>query len=479
MDPPFQAEYRSVMSQMELVPVADEAQRAVTRSWSAFVARRPLPDEGAEVVGDRSVRSLVRDSWHRSVAAQVAPSLASAPVALEPSALAVTCEESDWFGTAHRAVAQQLSTFAGDGHIVTLFDAEGSMLAAEGDPHALNRMAEINFAPGGNWAETRVGTNGPGTALATGAPTHIVGAEHFCERWQAWHCAAVPVRDPATLRVIGAVDISGFREQAHPHTLSLALALGLAIEQTLAARELARRYLMLESFHALVARYPGDSVLAIDRGGRVLTHSPAFPADAAHACAHLVRTMPFVLTSDPAGAPLSLGPDRSALWFPVRQGPTVVGGCFIVPGGPLPRGSEGIAFERGEVRVYARRFFEAGAREMGRLRLEIDADVYDAMQAYHWPGNVRELKQVVRRVLNSCGGRITLQHLPHAIREAWAGATDHLSSPIDDEDARLMQVVRESRTMAEAAAKLQITRSTLYRRMERYGLKPKRVVGRQ
>jgi len=54
-----------------------------------------------------------------------------------------------------------------------------------------------------------------------------------------------------------------------------------------------------------------------------------------------------------------------------------------------------------------------------------------------------------------------------------------LSSPIDDEDARLMQVVRESRTMAEAAAKLQITRSTLYRRMERYGLKPKRVVGRQ
>ena len=32
---------------------------------------------------------------------------------------------------------------------------------------------------------------------------------------------------------------------------------------------------------------------------------------------------------------------------------------------------------------------------------------------------------------------------------------------------------------AEAASKLRITRSTLYRRMERYGLKPRRVVGRQ
>jgi len=452
------------------------AQGAVTRAWDEVVRRGGDP---ILVGADEGIRTVVRESWGRSLSARVEPTLITAPTALEATALADTREESDWFGTAHRAVSQQLRTFAGDGHIVSLFDADGCMLAADGDPRALDGMADINFAPGGCWSEALVGTNGPGTALATGAPTHIIGAEHFCERWHAWHCAAVPVRDPATLQVIGAVDISGFREQAHPHTLNLALALGLAIEQTLAARELERRYLMLQSYHALVARYPGDSVLAVDRGGRILTQSPSFSGEVADACVHVVRTMPFVLSNDPAGAPLSLGDTHSVTWIPVRQGRTVIGGCFVLAGAPLRKGSEGIPFAQGDVRVYARRFFEAGARELGRLRVDVDPEVYDAMQAYRWPGNVKELKQVVRRVLMNAERRVTLQHLPHAIREAWAGASDLLSSAIDDEDALLMQVVRESRTMAEAAAKLNITRSTLYRRMERFGLKPKRVVGRQ
>ena len=385
-------------------------------------------------------------------------------------------EETDWLTTASEAVTHQWRAFAGEGHILAFFDDRGRMLAAEGDPEALEGLGEINFRPGGQWSELAVGTNGPGTALATGRPTHIVGAEHFCQGWQRWHCAAVPISDPVTSRVAGVIDISGFREYAHPHTLNLALALGAAIEQALAARTLDRRNLVLQSFGALVARYPGDGVLAVDAGGRVLGASSVAP-DVAAALVAAVRGGRISLSKQ-ATTPITLADRRAATWFPVLQGHTTVGGCFVLECGALPKGSEGIPFKPGDVRVYARRFFEAGARDLGRLRVDVDPAVYDALQGYHWPGNVRELKQVVRRVLLATTGTIGVQDLPRVIRESWAGAIDATTSAIDDEDARLIQVVRESRTMADAAAKLGITRSTIYRRMARFGLRPRRVLGR-
>lgn len=131
------------------------------------------------------------------------------------------------------------------------------MLSSQGDPRALEGLAEINFCPGGLWNEGAVGTNGPGTAIATGEAVHIVGAEHFGQAWHRWHCAAVPIRDPATGALLGVLDISGFREHAHPHSLNLARALVVAIEQMLVAREAGRRYLALSKLADLSARYPG------------------------------------------------------------------------------------------------------------------------------------------------------------------------------------------------------------------------------
>ena len=461
------------MSQPEVIPIEVESQRALSRTWSRFVGRR---GRGAASIWE-GVRSVVHASWQRSVRARIEPDLDAAPIVLDEHALHDTLARTDWLATASGAVARQWRGFAGDGHILSFFDDTGRMLAAEGDARALDGLAEINFRPGGEWSEGAVGTNGPGTALATGRPTHIVGAEHFCERWQRWHCAAVPVTDPVSARVIGVIDISGFREYAHPHTLNLALALGVAIEQALAARALELRNLVLQAYGLLAAQYPGDGVLAVDAGGRVLGASSVAP-EVADALASVVRSAPAALPAE-TGAPVVMAGRRPVAWFPVRRGHAIVGGCFVIEAEPLPRGSEGIPFAPGDVAVYARRFFEAGARDLGRLGVEVDPLVFDALQAYDWPGNVRELKQVIRRVLVATTGRIQVHDLPRAVREAWSGTGDAASSAIDEEDARLMVVVRESRTMAEAAAKLGITRSTLYRRMDRFGLRLQRVVGRE
>ncbi|HTS87679.1 MAG TPA: GAF domain-containing protein [Gemmatimonadales bacterium] len=463
------------MELQEGLPFQIDAQRALERHWSVLVGGH---GGGTSLEEARGVRSVVRESWSRSAGAAVRPDLESAPVVLGEDQLRVAAEGSDWLDVAMRAVGRHQRSFGGVGHILSLFDHEARMLSCEGDPAAVEGLAEINFRPGGLWAETVVGTNGPGTALATGAPAHIVGAEHFCERWQRWHCAAVPIRDPATDRIAGVLDISGFREFAHPHTLNLALALVVAIEQTLVAREVERRFLTLQSLSDLRHRYPGDAVLAVDRAGRIVGSAPSLSPALAASVSAMIREASHDLSRETA-VPVMIGQRHPALWFPVVQGRTVIGGCLVLEGGAPQSGSEGIPFRPGDVRVYARRFFEAGARDLGRLELSVEPAVYDALQAYHWPGNVRELKNVIRRVLHVTGRQVRVSDLPQSIREAYAGGSDSASSAIDREDALLARVVQESRTMAEAAARLGITRSTLYRRMERFGLKPKRVLGRE
>lgn len=215
------------------------------------------------------VRTVVKRSWHRSQEAAVRPDLRVAPMVLATDDLLSTRERLDWLPMASRAVTQLHGSY-GVGHVLTMFDADGRMVNANGDPRALDGLAEINFRPGGCWHEGIVGTNGPGTALATRAPVHIVGAEHFCESWQQWHCAAVPLRDQVTGRVLGALDISGPRDVAHPHTLDLIVALGIAVEQMLAARDVERRYLVVHKLLELSSRHAGDGFVALDRAGTVL-----------------------------------------------------------------------------------------------------------------------------------------------------------------------------------------------------------------
>ncbi len=252
----------------EPLPVESTAQRSLTAMWERVVT------EGTHALGDvAGVRPTVRASWARALARGVTPSLPRAPHLLDESALAILRDDVDWLPHAERAVRTHTTGAMHDGHILALFDAEARMLAATGDPGALEGLADINFRPGALWSEDAVGTNGPGTALALGRAVHIVGAEHFCARWQAWHCAAAPVRDPLTQEIIGVLDLSGFRERAHPHTLSLATAIATSLEQRLAVREAERRVSLLRHFGALVGRFPSDAILVVDRSGEIIASS--------------------------------------------------------------------------------------------------------------------------------------------------------------------------------------------------------------
>ena len=322
----------------ERIPYERGEQLTLAHTWARAVEGRGTSP---------TARTLVRDSWARSAGAHVRADLPFAPLVLADDSLALERERSDWLPFAFRA-ADRLSGALAEGHILSLFDARGQMLACEGDPHAREGLAQINFRPGGLWTEDAVGTNGPGTALATGRAVHIVGAEHFCEAWHDWHCAAVPLRDEITGELLGVIDVSGFRRYAHPHTLELAVALATSVQQMLTVRESERRYAVLHRLAELSAAHAGDALVAVDRGGRVLFATPATPAglrpgtatpDVLRAAiAEHVRSA--AGGGDPREVMLALCDDvgLTAMSHPVLDGATPVGACLLLRGGATARG---------------------------------------------------------------------------------------------------------------------------------------------
>ncbi|MDQ1072566.1 hypothetical protein QFZ32_008006 [Streptomyces canus] len=128
-----------------------------------------------------------------------------------------------------------MGTFASDGeHLLAVCDEHGRLLCVEGHPRTRRQAEWMNFVPGARWAETAVGTNAPGTAVAVDRPVQVFAAEHFIRRVQPWTCAAAPVHDPRTGRVLGAVDITGGDGLAHPHSLGFVQAVARAAESQLA-----------------------------------------------------------------------------------------------------------------------------------------------------------------------------------------------------------------------------------------------------
>jgi transcriptional regulator of acetoin/glycerol metabolism len=172
---------------------------------------------------------------------------------------------------------------------------------------------------------------------------HVVGAEHYCAAWQRWHCAAAPIRDPAGRTILGAIDITGPAEQADPRLFDLARTLAFAVERALAARELERRCRILQAFSDVVARYPSEVVLAVDRHGQVLAASTSAPPEfhPGRDTAAPIRAALAALVAEADGGsqrpvPGLLGPESEAgaVAYPVIEGSTRIGGSLLLRRAP-------------------------------------------------------------------------------------------------------------------------------------------------
>jgi hypothetical protein len=183
---------------------------------------------------DSSLRTVVAESWRRSLATGVDPDRGG----VAPSSAALTLEQlraAHPLGSALPVIRRLLVEDASEaGVVVAVTAADGTLLWVEGDPAACRKAEAMNFVPGADWSERSAGTNAPGTALALDRELQIRGSEHFTRIVQPWSCTAVPVHDPVTGALLGAIDLTGGVDVASPQTLALVRATAVAVENHLA-----------------------------------------------------------------------------------------------------------------------------------------------------------------------------------------------------------------------------------------------------
>jgi len=181
-----------------------------------------------------AVRPVVADSWRRSLAKGVDPDSRGASSS-EVSLLLARRRDTHPLASALPVIRRLLVDDAADsGVVVAITAADGTLLWVEGDPAACRRAEAMNFVPGADWSERRVGTNAPGTALALDREMQIVSSEHFSRVVQPWSCTAAPVHDPLTGALLGAIDLTGGAEVASGQALALVRATAVAVENHLA-----------------------------------------------------------------------------------------------------------------------------------------------------------------------------------------------------------------------------------------------------
>jgi hypothetical protein len=228
-----------------------------------FLTTGALPD---------GVRPLVAASWRRSARSGVDPDSPRVDVSMTDVDLHAYRSRHPLARALPVVRDLLVDGLTDQSAVVAVTDEAGRLLWVDGSRSVREAVGSVGFVEGAVWREERVGTNAPGTALATGRPVQVLGAEHYTRPVQAFNCAAAPVRDLHTGRVLGVVDVTGGQVAASALTLSLVRATVSAVEHELAA-------------HGATLEFPGEGgprldVLGVSNG--LLDPAPARPPGRTH-----------------------------------------------------------------------------------------------------------------------------------------------------------------------------------------------------
>ena len=125
-----------------------------------------------------------------------------------------------------------------------------------------------------------------------------------------------------------------------------------------------------------------------------------------------------------------------------------------------------------DIAELAEHFLQLFIEQTGR-RLALESSAIDVLRRHDWPGNVRQLRNTIERAaILTTGPTITADSLETL---AVAGTDEGEVRSIDDVARKgIESAIAQSGNIPEAAEKLGMSRSALYRHMKKLNITPPR-----
>ncbi len=123
-----------------------------------------------------------------------------------------------------------------------------------------------------------------------------------------------------------------------------------------------------------------------------------------------------------------------------------------------------------DIILFAEFFLDKANRQLGKSVLGFSAEVISIFERYSWPGNLREMQNVIKRaVLLTKSDKIQPLALPAELTVAETSAQPHTLSE-SEKQAIVSALEKSGNNKSKAARLLNITRKTLYNKMNQFGL---------
>ena len=170
--------------------------------------------------------------------------------------------------TASPYIEHLMSIVRGKNFFVLLTDKEGCILNAIGDEKILSEAFNLKMIAGAYMNEECIGTNAMSLVIKSEEPVQLSGKDHFIKAYHRWTCSGAPIKD-VNSNLIGALNLTGYSDSVHPHTLGMVIAASNAIEEMLKVKEYNRLQNMTNKHIKTIFNSMPVAILTSDLEGRI------------------------------------------------------------------------------------------------------------------------------------------------------------------------------------------------------------------